>query len=130
MFAYPAQDFYANVKAEQLDPSRYTADKSVLLDSLKALAEDNIEAEVPPTLYPGFDVHGINRAKLEGGVLGVYLIFDDKRHIATTIYLLNQEPQQRAFQNMMEYASRRDAFLKSYVSCIRMNEDVAPSTKP
>jgi hypothetical protein len=40
----------------------------------------------------------------------------------TTIYLLNQEPEQRKFQTMEEYRSLRDKFLVSYASCIRKNQ--------
>ena len=38
----------------------------------------------------GFDTHGIDRDHLEAGVIGTYLLFDDHRNMAVTIYFLNQ----------------------------------------
>jgi len=61
---------------------------------------------------------------LEGGVLGLYLAFDDKTHIATTIYLLNQEAYARKFQTIEQYQQLRDTFLKTYLACIRMNQQL------
>jgi len=57
-------------------------------------------------------------SKLEGGSLGIYLIFDDKKQVVTTIYFLNQEPQERKFQTLDEYRRLRDRFLSRYGSCI------------
>ena len=40
---------------------------------------------------------------LKGGTLGFYLLFDNARHIATSVYLLNQEPLTRRFQTIEQY---------------------------
>jgi hypothetical protein len=61
---------------------------------------------------------GLDRSKREGGVLGVYLFFDNPTRTVTTIYFLNQEPPKR-FKTMEEYAAIRDRFLSNYTSCIR-----------
>jgi hypothetical protein len=64
----------------------------------------------------------LDREKLEGGVLGIYLFFDNSAHVVTNIYLLNQEPQNRKFQTIEEYRQLRDRFLVSYSACIRKNQ--------
>jgi hypothetical protein len=122
MFAYPDTDFYANVKAELLPAANYPQLKQSLLENFQYLARGNVVNKAVPSPMDGLEVHGLDREKLEGGVLGIYLFFDDAAHVVTTIYLLNQEPEQRKFQTMEEYRSLRDKFLVSYASCIRKNQ--------
>lgn len=122
MFAYPDTDFYANVKAELLPTANYPALKEALLGNFHFLAHGNTVNTALHSPLNGFDVHGLDREKLEGGVLGVYLLFDDPAHVVTTIYFLNQEPQSRRFQTIQEYRNLRDHFLSSYTGCIRQNQ--------
>ena len=122
MFAYPNTDFYANVKSEILPAGNFTELKGFLLENFEHIAHGNVVNKAFTAPLNGFEVHGLDREKLEGGVLGVYLIFDDPAHSVTTIYLLNQEPQEREFQTIEEYRLLRDRFLKSYTACIRANQ--------
>ena len=122
MFSYPGTDFYANVKAEQLPAAHYPQLKQILLDSLQHLAPGNTMNTSLNSPINGLEAHGLDRNKLEGGVLGVYLLFDSASHVVTTIYFLNQEPQDRKFQSLDEYRQLREQFLKSYSSCIRKNQ--------
>lgn len=122
MFAYPGTDFYANVKAELLPATEYPQLKQYLLENFDHLAHGNkVNAGLRSPLN-GFEAHGLDREKLEGGVLGFYLLFDNSEHVATTIYLLNQEPQARKFQTLGEYGELRDRFLAAYTACIRSNQ--------
>jgi hypothetical protein len=121
MFAYPETDFYANVKAEVLPAAEYPQLKQSLLDNLQHLAHGNTVNTTLRSPMNGFEVHGLDRDKLEGGVLGIYLLFDTTAHVVTTIYMLNQEPQSRKFQTIDEYRNLRDRFLASYTGCIRSN---------
>jgi hypothetical protein len=52
------------------------------------------------------------------------VLLDDKAHVATTVYFLNQQAWQRKFQTMEEYGRLRDSFLKSYTGCVRVNQAV------
>lgn len=122
MFAYPNTDFYANVKAELLPARNYAQLKQFLLENLKHLGHGNIMNSALASPLNGFEAHGLDREKLEGGVLGIYLLFDDSAHVVTTIYMLNQEPQDRKFQTIEEYRHLRDQFLASYSACIRKNQ--------
>jgi hypothetical protein len=122
MFAYPATDFYANAKAELLPATNYAQLKQFLLDNLQHLAQGNIMNTSLASPLNGLEAHGLDREKLEGGTLGVYLLFDNSAHVVTTIYLLNQEPQSRKFQSFEEYRQLRDRFLVSYSACIQKNQ--------
>jgi hypothetical protein len=55
----------------------------------------------------------------------MYVLFDDKAHVATTVYFLNQQAWERKFQTMGEYGRLRDSFLKAYTGCVRVNQAVA-----
>jgi hypothetical protein len=128
MFAYPDKDFYANVKVEILPEKSYAEGKQFLIDNFDYLLAsgkgNGRNYGLKPTLH-GFDVRGLDRDKLEGGVLGVYLLFDDASRVVTTIYFLNQEPKDRSFQAMEEYRVMRDRFLDVYTGCAR-----AKTTRP
>ena len=122
MFAYPDTDFYANVKAEVLPSARFAELKQYLLENFQHVAHGNIVNTALKSPINGFDAHGFDREKLEGGVLGIYLLFDDTAHTVMTIYLLNQEPQQRKFKDMDEYRLLRDRFLSTYTGCVHDNQ--------
>jgi hypothetical protein len=121
MFAYPNTDFYANTKVELLPPANYPKLKRDLLDNFQHVAHGNTVNSTLQSPMNGFEAHGLDREKLEGGVLGVYLFFDDASHVVTTIYLLNQEPEKRKFKSIEEYRTLRDRFLTAYTGCIKTN---------
>jgi hypothetical protein len=120
MFAYPDEDFYANVKVELLPAEGYGQSKAALIDNLEYIlaSGDNTRNFALKPKLNGFEIQGLDRSKREGGVLGVYLLFDDVTRTVVTIYFLKQEPPKR-FKTMEEYAVLRDRFLNSYTSCIR-----------
>jgi hypothetical protein len=122
MFAYPGEDFYANVKVEILPLATYKTSRASLIDEFDYILASgdnsrNYNYALKSTLN-GFDVRGLDREKREGGVLGIYLLFDENTRVVTTIYFLNQEPPRR-FHTMAEYADLRDRFLTSYTACVR-----------
>jgi len=134
MFAYPDEDFYANVKVEILPSDSYNDSKESLIANFEKLLASSPDDARNYTLKPhlnGFEIQGLDRSKREGGVLGLYLLFDNPTHTVTTIYLLNQEPPKR-FKTMQEYAVVRDRFLNEYTACIRKSLDPqsAPKTPP
>jgi hypothetical protein len=122
MFAYPNKDFYANVKVEILPEENYARTKQTLIDNfdyLLASGKDNGRNYGLKPMLHGFDIRGLDRDKLEGGVLGLYLLFDDASRVVTTVYFLNQEPKGRSFQTIEEYRIMRDRFLDNYSVCVR-----------
>jgi hypothetical protein len=120
MFAYPKEDYYANVKVEILPAQGYADSKAALIGNFEYVlggGDNERNYKLKPKLN-GFDIQGLDRTKREGGVLGLYLLFDDPTHTVVTIYFLNQEPPKR-FKTMEEYAVLRDQFLDGYTSCVR-----------
>jgi hypothetical protein len=126
MFAYGiGGDFFANVKPEILPDDTWALEKQALLDALDAMLSSNHDM-LPDTTFPrqvhGLEVRGFDRTVLHGGTLGFYLLFDDARHIATSVYLLNQEPLTRRFQTIEQYRQFSSRFLKTYTNCIAQNQ--------
>ena len=120
MFAFPGEDFFANVKVAELPKEGYAQSKAALISSFDQIIATGDTARnytLKPALN-GFEIQGQDRAKREGGVLGIYLMFDDPTRTVATIYMLNQEPPKR-FHTMEEYAVLRDKFLREYTACIR-----------
>jgi hypothetical protein len=128
MFAYPDTDFFANIKAEELPAASFDQEKADLIGEFEwmlASGDNSRNYALKPTMQ-GLEISGLDRGKLEGGVLGVYLLFDNSTHVVTTIYFLNQDPARRKFSTLAEYAALRDQFLSHYVSCIRSNQSAKP----
>jgi hypothetical protein len=121
MFAYPNKDFFANVKVEILAEKNYVETRQSLIDNFDyvlASGDGNTRNYGLKPSLNGQDVRGLDRDKLEGGVLGLYLLLNDTSRMVTTIYFLNQEPQGRSFQTIEEYRTMRDRFLDTYTGCI------------
>jgi len=119
LIAYQNEPF-VNLKAEQFDKTRYSTDKQSLIDSLESSAKGtpNMESEKPTKSKVGrFESYAINRTKLEGGVLSIYLWFDDSGAQVLTAYLLNDEPAARKFKTIDEYRNLRDRFLQKLSGC-------------
>lgn len=126
MFAYPDNNFYANVKVEILPEKNYAETRQFLIDNFDytlASGDENMRNHELKPMLKGLYVMGLDRDKLEGGVLGLYLLLDDPSRMVTTIFFLNQEPKGRSFQSLEEYRSQRDRFLRTYASCIAKKED-------
>lgn len=109
---------FVNFKAERLGNS-FEKDKQALIESLQTLgAEPDTEAARPwPRKVDGFEVYGINRKKLAGDVLSIYLLFHDADMTVVTLYLLNTPPETPKFQTLHEFRVLRDLFLKTYTTC-------------
>lgn len=124
MFAYPFGDFYANVKVEELPAATFAEERQSLLGELAWLARTG-EVAAAGALQPmqGFEVAGVDRPALKGGVLGTYLLVDKEAKVVTTIYFLNQDPL-RDFHTVAEYQKLRDQFLQTYTSCVRLNQSI------
>lgn len=109
---------FVNFKAERL-ANTYADGKQVLIENLKYLtAQPDMESAEPKRLsMNGFEVYGINRKQLAGGVLSIYLLFRDVDQTVITLYLLNTPPEAPKFHTIDQYRSLRDEFLKTYTAC-------------
>jgi hypothetical protein len=120
-FAYPDTDFFANVKVEILPAPSWATEKADLKASLDYLAASSPGVMPSPksgTTINGWEFSGIERTKLEGGVVGSYLLFNDATQTVVTVYLLNQDPDRRKYQSLDEFKSLRDSFLATYTRCV------------
>jgi hypothetical protein len=134
MFAYGVGgDLFANVKPEVLPDDSWASEKQSLLDEIAAMIASDHDSmpntSLPPTMH-GLEVYGLDRTALKGGTLGFYVLFDNAHHIATSVYLLNQDPLTRRFQTIEQYRSLRTRFLTAYTGCIAQNHSLhAPPAK-
>lgn len=131
MFAYGlGGDFFANVKPEVLPSSSWEQEKENLLDEIQSMLHADFTTQpttsLPRTMH-GIEVHGLDRTELKGGTLGFYILFDNPHHIATSVYLLNQEPLRRHFQTVEQYRDLRTHFLDTYTGCIAQNQSLEPA---
>jgi hypothetical protein len=121
---------FANVKPEILPDDTWEAEKQDLLDESQAMLRSDY-AMLPNTALPpemhGLEIHGFDLTQLKGGTLGFYLLFDNARHIATSIYLLDQDPLMRRFQTIEQYRELRTRFLMTYTGCIAQNQSLHTS---
>jgi hypothetical protein len=134
MFAYGVGgDLFANVKPEVLPDASWATEKQNLLDEIAAMLASDHDT-IPNTSLPAtmhdLEVHGFDRTGLKGGTLGFYLLFDNAHHIATSIYLLNQEPLTRRFQTIEQYRGLRTRFLTTYTGCIAQNRKLRTAGGP
>jgi hypothetical protein len=80
----------------------------------------------------GFEHYGIDRDKIDvGGQVGIHLLLYDPDHLIITVYILNQDDKnllrsmfgQRHFNNIEEYRTLKDDFLKHYSECLKKVAD-------
>ena len=121
-FAYPNEQPFANVKVEMLPAATYSVEKNDLIgefDKINATGNDTKRNYTMKPTLNGFEIQGFDRTALDGKVLGIYLLFDNAHHVATTAYFLNAPVGQRKFDSLNEYNSLREGFLNAYTVCVR-----------
>ncbi len=122
-FAYPGAEPYASVKVEQMPADNYPVNRKLLLDDFDdIIASDKMVARntTHGATMSGFGAVGLDRIVVTGTTLGIYMLLDDRTHVAATVYLLN--PPQSKFKVAADYARARDTFLYNYTRCIRNNQ--------
>ncbi len=135
-FAYPGEKPFANVKVELLPATGYSAEKVDLIsefDKINAAGNDTQRNYTMKPTLNGFEIQGFDRTALDGQVLGIYLLFDNARHVATTAYFLNAPAGERKFNSVNEYNALREGFLNAYTVCVRKaltGAAATPAAKP
>ncbi len=125
-FGFSEQEPYANVDVESIPEADYAKSKTALTDNFEyvlASGDSLRNYKLKPRLN-GFEIQGLDRTKLEGDTLGMYLLFNNPTHTAITIYFLNEQPPKH-IQTMQQYAAQRDQFLQNYTACVR--RDLPPA---
>lgn len=125
-FAYPGAKPYASAKVELLPTQSWLANRKLLLDDFDDIANSDKTVARNKTRQPtisSFSIVGLDRMALLGNTLGIYMLLDDKTHVATTLYFLN--PPESRFKGVADYTHSRDTFLYNYTHCIRSNQSGA-----
>ncbi len=132
-FAYSGHPPFANVKIEQIPIATYAREKADVIsefDKINAAGEDTQRNYALKPVLNGFEIFGFDRTALDGKVLGIYLLFDNAHHVATTAYFLNAPAGQRNFNTVAEYTSLREGFLNAYTTCVRKALSGSPAPPP
>ena len=93
-FAYPGAKPYASAKVELLPAENWLTNRKLLLDDFDDIANSDKTVARNKTRQPtlsSFSVVGLDRMTVVGDTLGIYMLLDDKTHVATTVYLLNPQ---------------------------------------
>jgi hypothetical protein len=118
MYSYPRTYWFASLKAERSDPSRYSEDKRIVTENFAALAAEDGNASLADFSEHGFAGQNLTKKNLGGTTLGITQILWDEDSVIVTIYFANQAPENRAFQTHAEFVALRDRFVRGYVECV------------
>jgi hypothetical protein len=118
MYSYPRTYWFASLKAERSDPSRYSEDKRIVTENFAALAAEDGNASLADFSEHGFAGQNLTKKNLGGTTLGITQILWDEDFVIVTIYFANQAPENRAFQTHAEFVALRDRFVRGYVECV------------
>jgi hypothetical protein len=118
MYSYPRTYWFANLKAERSNPARYEEDKRIVTGNFAALAGADDNTVLTEFSHRGFAGQTLTKKELGGSTLGITQILSDGDSVIVTIYFMNQEPENRAFQTHAEFVELRDGFVRGYMECV------------
>ena len=119
ILAFPDKDPFVNLKIEISTSGRYELDKQTILEQMQFLADDSSGGVPLERARRGeVDIASFTNPDFTHGVISFYTLFNDKKNIVASAYILNQKPERRAFQDMQQYRALRDRFIDDLVSCI------------
>ena len=126
MLAFPNTDPFVNLKVEVSVSGQYASDKRAVLEQMETMAAGarGVTMKVERSVINGVEVAALNNPTLEASGLSFYSLFDDRREMIVTAYILNQRPERRAFRDMASYQRLRDAFVQEYVQCMSKNRSL------
>jgi hypothetical protein len=112
--------YFANMKIERSDPSRYVGDKDAVVKNLEFAMEQSSTGKAvwEHMPYNGFDVYGVTDPTMDNnGPNGMYVLFRDSTQTIVTIYFLGQKPEYRKFKTIEEHDALRDLMLEELTTC-------------
>jgi hypothetical protein len=118
IYSYPRTYWFANLKAERSDPARYEEDKRIVTGNFAALAGADDNTVLTDFSGRGFAGQTLTKKELGGSTLGITQILSDEDSVIVTIFFMNQEPENRAFQTHAEFVALRDDFVRGYMKCV------------
>jgi hypothetical protein len=127
MLAYPDTDYFVNLKIEQSVAGKFSEDKQHVVEQMQEIVAHSSGRimKLEQTTTKGIAVFGLNNRGIDtGGVISFYTLIDDAKGIVVTAYILNGDPQHRAFDTVAQYLKLRDRFVSAYVSCMAKNRAI------
>ena len=118
IYSYPRTYWFANLKAERSDRARYEEDKRIVTGNFAALASADDNTVLTDFADRGFAGQTLTKKELGGSTLGITQILSDEDSVIVTIYFMNQNPENRAFQTHAEFVALRDDFVRGYMECV------------
>jgi len=112
MYKYPDTEHFAKMMVEKSKKEEYKNDKIKVIEELKFIAKGQ---NVDQMNYNGYEYYFIGNDHLYDTPVGMAVIFFPENQIITTIYFLNQEPENRKFQTIAEFISLKDNFIKGVI---------------
>ena len=117
-YTYARTYVFANLKAEQSDPSRYAEDKRIVTLELAEMAKADDALDLVDFSYLGYSGQTLTKRALAGRALGKSQILSDEDAVIITIFFLNQDPENRRFQTHEEFVALRYTFIRGYINCV------------
>jgi hypothetical protein len=124
MLAYPNTDYFVNLKVELSVAGSFSEDKRYITERMQEIAAHSTSKamKLEQATIKGISVYSLNNPDINvGGVLSFYTLFDEAKDIVVTAYILNGEPQHRAFESLAKYRELRDRFVNAFASCMAEN---------
>jgi len=119
LVTYRQDEPFGNLKVERIPEKEFVNVRANLLNSFDYLSsEPGMDPKIRTQAFNGLTFYGVDRNKLEGGVLSTYALFREDRNIVVSLYLLNAEPAERKFKTLEEYKAIRDKFLDAFSKCM------------
>lgn len=111
MYKYPNTDYFVKMHVEKSKPEEYENDKLKVIDELSYLSKGNISKGN----YRDYEYYFIENTNLNYSPITIVLIFYPDNQIITTIYFLNQKPENRKFQTFEEYTTLKNIFINELI---------------
>jgi hypothetical protein len=93
-------------------------EKRIVTENFAALASADDNIVLTKFSDRGFAGQTLTKKHLGGSTLGITQILSDEDAVVVTIYFMNQQPENRAFQTYEEFIALRDGFVRGYVECV------------
>ncbi len=127
ILAFPNTGAFVNLKIEQSMVGRYNSDKQSVLEQMQHMSATarGVVVNLERSVIGGVDIAALNNPGFDGAALGFYTFFVDAKDIIATAYVLNQLPDRRAFQTVVEYQAMRDRFVGEFAACLNEEQELA-----
>ena len=112
MYKYPDTEYFSKMHVEQSKKEEYEKDKIKVINELNFIGK---RLDVNQENYNGYTYYYLGNSDLNVSPVGMAIVFFPEDQIITTIYFLNQKPEDRKFQTIEEFNLLKDNFIKELI---------------